>query len=388
MPQINPRVLVWARETAGLSLEAATKKLGLSGPDRLLALETGEREPSRAQLAKMAEKYHRPLLAFYLPEPPRKNEQVRDFRSLRAGEGRQASETFLDILIRDVQARQQLVRAALEELDEATALDYVNSARMRDGVEPLVESMRDVLGVGREQFRAQKSVGDAFATLRAGAEKAGIFVLLLGNLGTHHSDIDVSVFRGFAIADQIAPFIVINEKDSRAAWSFTLLHELAHIWLGQSGISGYGSEDEVERFCDLVAAAFLLDPQELQQIDAVRQPVNFQRLVDEIGAFASARNLSRKMVAYNLLRIDLITARMYQELAAQFDADRRAQKEEAKGEGGPDYYVVRRHRVGHALVSLVGRMVDAGALSTPKAGKVLGVKATAVDRIIGHDRAA
>jgi transcriptional regulator with XRE-family HTH domain len=115
MPQINPRVLVWARETAGLSLEAATKKLGLSGPDRLLALETGEREPSRAQLAKMAEKYHRPLLAFYLPEPPRKNEQIRDFRSLRAGEARQASETFLDILIRDVQARQQLVRAALED---------------------------------------------------------------------------------------------------------------------------------------------------------------------------------------------------------------------------------------------------------------------------------
>jgi hypothetical protein len=53
-------------------LEAATKKLGLSGPDRLNALETGEREPSRAQLAKMSEKYHRPLLAFYLPDPPAK----------------------------------------------------------------------------------------------------------------------------------------------------------------------------------------------------------------------------------------------------------------------------------------------------------------------------
>jgi Zn-dependent peptidase ImmA (M78 family) len=280
------------------------------------------------------------------------------------------------------------VRAALEETEEAIPRRYVNSARMTDGVEPLVASMRDVLGVGRNQFRAQKSFGDAFAILRAGAEKAGIFVLLLGNLGTHHSDIDVSVFRGFAIADDVAPFVVINEKDSRAAWSFTLLHELAHIWLGQSGISGYGSENEVEKFCDSVAAAFLLDPQELQQINAVRRTVNFQHLVDEIGTFASERNLSRKMVAYNLLRANLITARMYGELAQQFDTDRITQKEEAKGEGGPDYYIVRRHRVGPALVSLVRRMVAVGALSTPKAGKVLGVKATAVDRLVGHDRAA
>ena len=65
-----------------------------------------------------------------------------------------------------------------------------------------------------------------------------MFVLLKGDLGNYRTAIDVEVFRGFAIADDIAPFVVINDNDSKAAWSFTLLHELTHLLLGQTGISG------------------------------------------------------------------------------------------------------------------------------------------------------
>jgi Zn-dependent peptidase ImmA (M78 family)/transcriptional regulator with XRE-family HTH domain len=381
MPQINPNLLIWARETAGLSIEAAAKKLGLSGPERLQALEGGQQAPSRRQLINMSEKYHRPLLTFYLPSRPQDRDRGQDFRTLPGLPDRDA-EALLDALLRDVQARQQLVRAAFEEMDEDTRLSFINSGRMADGVEALVASIQDVLGVGLEEFRKQKNVTDAFALLRSRAEKAGVFVLLMGNLGTHHTDIGVRVFRGFALVDNVAPFVIINDKDSRAAWSFTLLHELAHIWLGQTGISGYGSEDDVERFCDSVAASFLLNPEELEGIAVPNAAI--QELKERIGTFAGPRNPSRKMVAYNLLRSRHITAHLYAELSAGFDADNAARKEEEKGEGGPDYYVVRRHRLGLGLADLVKRMVAAGALSTPKAGKVLGVKATAVDRLVGR----
>lgn len=172
---------------------------------------------------------------------------------------------------------------------------------------------------------------DAFAALRAAAEKAGVFVLLMGNLGTHHTDIDALVFRGFALADHIAPFIVINENDSRAAWSFTLLHELAHVFLGETGISGYDGETEVEKFCDSVAGRFLLDPAELSAIGA-KNAVDFEELVRRIDAFAVDRNLSRKMVAYNLLRAGHITRQFYRELSGAFDADR---LERLAKKGGP-----------------------------------------------------
>jgi hypothetical protein len=75
---------------------------------------------------------------------------------------------------------------------------------------------------------------------------------------------------------------------------------------------------------------------------------------------------------------------MYTELSASFDADNAARKEQEKAGGGPDYYMVRRHRLGPGLIDAVKRMTAAGALSIPKAGRVLGVKATAVDRLVNR----
>jgi Zn-dependent peptidase ImmA (M78 family)/transcriptional regulator with XRE-family HTH domain len=385
MPRTAPEVLIWARETAGLSVEAAAKKLGISAR-RLAEFEKGEREPTRNQVVAMSKRYHRPLVTFYLAKRPSDAERPPDFRSLPEHPP-PGSEALVSALIRDVLSRQYLIKAALEELEENQILPFVGSKRMTDGADAVVESLQRLLGIKREDFRAQRTVDGAFSILRSAAEKAGIFVLLMGNLGTHHTDIDVRVFRGFALADTIAPFVVINEKDSRAAWSFTLLHELVHILLGETGISGYNSNAEIEKFCDTVAAKFLLDSAELNQI-ALRDRPGVRTLIERISAFSSARNLSRKMVAYNLLRANLITGEIYQELGAFLDAERRQRREEDDKEGGPNYYVVRRHRLGSGLISSVDRMISAGALSTPKAGMVLGVKPTAVFQLISQGKAA
>jgi Zn-dependent peptidase ImmA (M78 family) len=247
-------------------------------------------------------------------------------------------------------------------------------------VDRVVASMRTTLGVSLEKFRQQRTADDAFKLLRSGAEGAGVFVLLMGNLGSHHTDIDARVFRGFALADSIAPFVVVNEKDSRAAWSFTLLHELVHLWLGQTGVSGYDGEEEVEKFCDTAAARFLLDPLELSQLSA-STAANLDELKDRIDEFAGERNLSRKMIAYNLLRSGAIFAAMYRRLCDLFDTERSTIRG-GEGEGGVNYYVVRRHRVGPALIDVVRRMMAGGALSTTEAGRVLGVKATNVTRLL------
>jgi hypothetical protein len=106
-----------------------------------------------------------------------------------------------------------------------------------DGVGAVLSSIRQTIGVDLTAFRAQGSPEAAFALLRSKVETAGVFVLLIGNLGTHTA-IDVAAFRGFALADNIAPFIVINDQDAKSAWSFTLLHELAHLWIGETGVSG------------------------------------------------------------------------------------------------------------------------------------------------------
>lgn len=391
MPRVNPDILRWARETAVLTPEEAADKLqliparGVSAADRLIALEAGKAVPTRPMLVRMAKLYRRPLLTFYLSAPPRRADRGQDFRTLPADHA-PADEALLDTLIRDVCARQSLVRAALEDEEEAGPLSFVGSKDMIDGVPSVLSSIRDTLQISLLEFRSQSSPQEAFRLLRGGAEKAGIFVLLMGNLGSYHTAIDLETFRGFALADEVAPFVVINDQDSRAAWSFTLLHELTHIWLGQTGVSGARAELAIEQFCNDVAGEFLLPEEELNQI-SIGDRADIDAIAVRISAFARANNLSSSMVAYKLFRVGAIERERWLRLSKGFRdrwlKGRHRQRELARDqEGGPSFYVVRRHRVGNALLDLVGRMVNAGALATSKAGKVLGVKAKQVQALL------
>ncbi len=391
MPRVNPDILRWARETAGFDIDEAARKLGLReargvGPrDRLRALETGEAEPTRPLLLKMAKQYRRPLLAFYLPEPPRKGDRGRDFRTLPEDYS-DVDEARLDALIRDVRARQGLVRAALDDEEEATPLPFIGSMSRSAGVMPLVDSIRETLRLHLDQFRAAPNPSAAFKLLRSHAEEAGVFVLVIGDLGSYHTVISLETFRGFALADPIAPFVIINDQDSRAAWSFTLIHELAHLWLGQTGVSGRLVERNGEQLCNDVASEFLLPANELPRIrfQGTLKAADLESLID---GFAAERNVSRSMVAYKLYRQQIIDYSLWQSLSSRFQQqwvkERIRKKERNKEhEGGPSYYVLQRHRVGQALIEFATRMMAAGELTTVKAGRVLGVKPKQVHDLV------
>ena len=394
MPEVNPEILTWARETAGLTREEAARKIGFkdarkrTAVERLDAYESGQDDPSRSVLAKMSKQYHRPLLTFYLSKPPRKGDRGTDFRTLPADHSA-ADEAILDALLRDVRARQSMVRAALEDEDEVERLPFINSHQMSNGTQAALASLRSLLGINRKDYYAQADADTAFNLLRDAAEDMGVFVLLQGNLGSRHTEIDVETFRGFSIADDIAPFVVINEYDARSAWSFTLLHELVHLILGQTGISGADSGNDTERFCDDVAGKFLLQDSDLQEF-ANRGEYCVDELEERIGKFADSHNLSRTMVAYRAYRTHGIDQPTYARLSKGFreqwlNSRSNRRKRQRGTQGGGDYYATRRHRTGNGLINLVQRMMAADALSTTEAATVLGVKPTQVHRLVERD---
>lgn len=391
MPRVNPEILRWARETANLTLEDAVGRLkllpkkGISAAARLRALELGDEIPSRAMLVKMARHYRRPLLTFYLATPPRRGDRGQDFRTLPKGQSL-ADEALLDALIRDVQARQSMVRAVLEDEDEAELLPFVGSMTMADGVTSVVASIRNTLNVSLPDFHAQDNPHRAFGLLRGAAEAAGVFVLLSGNLGSYHTDIDVEIFRGFALADPVAPFVVINVHNSKSAWSFSLLHELTHVWLGQTGVSGERAELHIERFCNEVASQFLLPEPELRKL-TIDSSTSIKRLELAISEFARERNLSSSMVVYRLFRSGIIERNIWMQLSATFrekwrEQELRQREKNREQEPQINPNVVRGHRLGDGLLGFVDRMMSSGALTTTKAGKVLGVKAQRVKPIL------
>ena len=389
MPEVKPEILVWAREEAGLSQPEAAGKLGFrdsresQAVDKLAALELGAKEPTRAQVVKMAEVYRRPLLTFYLSKPPVKGDRGADFRTLPAVHS-PSDEALLDALVRDITARQSMVRVVLEDEEEPEPLAFIGSHRMENGPVAVLASLRTALGVDLDAYRAEPNATAAFDLLRNTAENAGIFVLIKGDLGNYRSAMDTSVFRGFSIADPIAPFIVINDQDARSAWSFTLLHETVHLLLGQTGVGAESADNEVERFCDQVAGEFLLPEVELNRLE-LDHAVGIATVSERISAFAGEANLSRTMVAYKAYRADLINQETYRQLSNTYRQQWRDERERARAreqQGGPSFYTVRRHRLGRRMTGLVQRMMGADALSTSKAARILGVRPRQVQPLL------
>ncbi|NMC29548.1 MAG: ImmA/IrrE family metallo-endopeptidase [Pelolinea sp.] len=390
MVKVNPTILRWARETAGINIDDACHKLGinetkkLTARERLLVLEEGTIEPSRPMLVKMAKHYHRPLITFYMEGPPIKGERGQDFRSLPISYPNEDI-ALVDALLRDIIARQSIVRAALEDEEETEKLNFVSSAKMSDGVPRLVDFIKEILKFNINDFYKKDSIANAFAYIRTCIESKGIFVLLIGDLGNYHTDLDIKAFRGFALADNFAPFIVINDNDSKAAWSFTLMHELAHIFLGQTGISGASDDFQEERFCNDVAGKLLLPDEELKRLE-IKDVTNKSDLMMQITAFANDRNLSCSMVAYNLYLSGEISQSTWLDLNDAYrnlweENKRKNRIQSNEGEGGPNYYIIRKHRLGKSLTSFTQRMLAGGMITTSEAGKILGLKPQNVQRL-------
>lgn len=359
---------------------------GEAASERLRAIETGEREPSRPLLLKMSKAYRRSLLTLYLSAPPAKGNRGQDFRTLP--QQHTPNEPLVDTLVRDIRTRQALVRSVLEDDSDLRPLHFIGSMAINNGVAAVAHSIQKTLNFDLHAFRNGGTVSDAFAYLREKAEDAGVFVLLIGNLGSHHTDLEVSAFRGFALADNLAPFVVINDHDARSAWSFTLLHELAHLWLGATGISGSYGESTLERFCNDVASSLLLGGEEVLVLD-VNQGTSEADAARLISTFAEDRRVSRSMVAYRLFLLGRVSELTWRNLAASFHqewlAGRQAQRQRAQQRegGGPNYYVVRRHRLGRGLLRFVERSIQDGAMTPTKAGLVLGVKPRSVAPLLG-----
>ena len=394
MVAVNPEILRWARKTAALELDEAARKLGFqdskkrSAVEKLERLESGKDSPSHSQLIRMSKAYYQPPLVFHLPHPPVKDDRGEDFRTLRERNSDRKGNAYLNFLMRNTKAAQNIVRNLLEE-DRAEPLSFVGSAAMSDGVEAVARDIMDKLEFDLAMFRAKRTVRDAFAYLRERIEKKGIFVLLLSDLGSYHTTISVQVFRGFAFVDDLAPFVVINRQDAVAAWSFTALHEVAHLWLGASGVSGYWSDHRVEQFCDRVARMTLFPPNERDYLE-IDQDTRFEIVLSKINSAAENMKVSRDMVAVTLMhegKLDKTSWKHLQDKSMQ-DRNHNEQNREYQSINGrrASYYMLKRYGLGNKLINVSRDFVRTGQLSPTKASTVLGVAPTRVYPLLFADR--
>jgi len=404
MVTINHENLEWARNAAKLSIADAAKKLGFTSSSRSTAteklqrLENGDRPPTQPQLSKMANVYRVPVVAFYLDSEPRKSDLGEDYRTIPQRSEDSVANAHLAILLSSVKARQSITRDLLED-EDAEPLRFVASASTRMGADRVASSIIETMEFNLKEYQRRPSQPrEAFNYLRSRIQSIGIFVLLMSDLGhPQTTTIPVSVFRGFAISDDIAPYVVINRKDDKRAQSFTALHEVAHLWLGTSGITGTINEtsSSLEQFCNRVAGRILLPRRELAALSKMHND-SFDTALDRITDFAHSKNLSRAMVAYSLKLEDYISQTMWYRITEWLLRDHaiREQREKeqreldkALGKSTPiDANVVRRSSLGEPLLSLARRSVASGALTPTRASTLLGVNPRKVRTFLNPER--
>lgn len=260
---ITPGVLSWARCRRGLAASELARKLSVK-PEKIAAWESGESRPTFRQAQRLAQALYVPFGYLYLAEPPAEKLPIPDLRTVGAKPPRAPSPDFLD-LVNDVLTKQQWYRE-YRESNGGEPLPFVGRYTANDAAETIAADIRDTLSIDDDMRKGAATWGDFLRELTLRSEDLGILVMRSGVVGNNNNrPLDVNEFRGFAISDDLAPLVFVNGRDAKSAQIFTLAHEMAHLWIGEGGVSNPDCAlppdeqgNDIERLSNRVAAETLL----------------------------------------------------------------------------------------------------------------------------------
>lgn len=369
---ITSEILKWARESARISVEDAAKKVSVS-VERYLTWEDGNDFPTIRQAKILAKSYRRPFSLFFLPEIPKDFQPLQDYRR----DDSKKLDTASLFIIRDVQEKQNWISELFEEIGE-DKLSFVGKFEITDNPEVVAKDILNTLKINPTNYQKTPII-----EWIEKAEAAGIFISRTSYL---HSRLvlDRDLIQGFAIADKFAPFVFVNSKNWSAPQLFTLVHELAHIWIAKSGISNEIDIDfsdkpkskfhPVELFCNQVAANALMPTEIITQLGSETFNSN-----NKIFTQAKELGISSFALLVRALNLNLISQSKYNALKedAQDEFENFLEREKLKKEkqrvrkGGPDPYLLRLNKNGRLFTRIVMDSFNNGSLSPSIASNLL-----------------
>jgi Zn-dependent peptidase ImmA (M78 family)/transcriptional regulator with XRE-family HTH domain len=255
---VKPNLILWACERARQSIDSLAQQQSFR---KLSAWVSGDASPTLRQLEHFAKATHTPLGYFFLPQPPKESVPIPDLRTIGNEHIGHPSPDLLDTMY-ICQQRQEWYQDFARSMGEIP-LPFVGSVTLQSDVVEVSRSISKALGFDVEERRSMPTWTEALRRFISQADSVGIMVMVSGIVGSNtHRSLDPQEFRGFALADPLAPLVFINGKDTKAAQMFTLSHELAHIWLGETALSDVGPvtmpSNKVEVWCNQVAAELLV----------------------------------------------------------------------------------------------------------------------------------
>ena len=332
---IKSNLLSWARERAGKDLYSLERSF-----PKLADWESGRVKPTLKQVERFAKATYTPVGYFFLEEPPVEKIPIPDFRTVQNEFTARPSPNLLDTLY-VCQQRQEWYHDYARSMGEEP-LSFVGTASIKDDVVMTAAKMRHFIEFDIDERKRMPTWTDALRKFIDQVDSTGIMVMCSGVvMNNNYRHLNPEEFRGFAMTDKLAPLVFINGADTKAAQMFTLAHEIAHIWLGQSAVSdvqaSWISNHRVERWCNKVAAEFLVP------LDLIKH--DFQKdadLQNELNRLARRFKVSTLVILRRIYDAGGITLDKFQQVYRMELA--RLISIVAKG-GGGNFYLTQAARV-------------------------------------------
>jgi len=371
---IKSSLLSWARERAGKDLYSLERSF-----PKLADWESGRVKPTLKQIERFAKATYTPVGYLFLEEPPEEKIPIPDFRTVQNEFTVRPSSNLLDTLY-VCQQRQEWYHDYARSMGEEP-LSFVGAASIKDDVVIIAARMRQFIGFDINERKRMPTWTDALRKFIDQVDSIGIMVMCSGVvMNNNHRHLNPEEFRGFAMADPLAPLVFLNGADTKAAQMFTLAHEIAHIWLGQSAVSdvqaSWISDHRVERWCNKVAAEFLVP------LDLIKH--DFEKdadLQDELNRLARRFKVSTLVILRRLYDAGGITLDEFQQIYRQELA--RLISIVAKG-GGGNFYLTQAARVSKRFARALIASTLEGQTLHRDAFRMLGFSKLATFHELGH----
>ena len=339
---VKPELLLWARERANMNIDVLVHRF-----PKYREWESGEVQPTLKQLEKFAKTTHAAVGYFFLSEPPDEPLPIPDFRTIGGKLPQRPSPDLLETLYL-CQQRQDWYQdfARIEGKDR---LSFIGSATLSEDIESVAARIRSTLGLDLQERHVLQTWTDALRRFVELADTLGVLVMVSGIVGSNtHRRLDPDEFRGFALVDDLAPLVFINGADTKAAQMFTLAHELAHLWLGESALSdtdlGSVPAHDIEVWCNRVAAELLVPLDSVRREDWGKEP-----LPDALSRLARRFKVSTLVVLRRIYDADGLT---WHQFRRAYDKEMESLRSIPAGTGG-NFYSTQPVRTGQRFTRAV-----------------------------------
>ncbi len=240
-------------------------------------------------------------------------------------------------------------------------LSIVGCMRGIKEIGTIVDRIRKDLELDDTWYERSKDTREAFGYIRRQLEVCGVVVMMSGIVGKNtHRALNVDEFRAFTMVDDWAPLIFINATDSNGAKLFSILHEVAHIWLGRDDLfndrrSRIAGVSEIEVICNAVAGELMVP----KKVFLSQWDVYSGNIFNKITELAKYFRCGEVVVARKAIDCKKIEQNIYNQVVQTAIENYRQMKENKQTNGG-NYYNTIGSRLDGSLIRALCESINMG----------------------------